>query len=120
METVGRTGMAHNGAQDPVDESESDLTHAQPPDDSYEDDLQPTTFSFILKVWLEEKWVETGTGVWRGRITHVPSNAQRSIKSMDEVVAFIRSYLEPPFDDRKVAGVGVAGRLKRLLRRWLC
>ena len=56
-------------------------------------DLEPCIHSFIIKIWLEESARESGRAVWRGRITHVASDERKFIKSMDEIVAFIRSYL---------------------------
>ena len=49
--------------------------------------------SFIVKFWLEETAPEAGGDAWRGRITHVPSGVLRYVKEMDEIVAFIDSYL---------------------------
>jgi hypothetical protein len=58
-------------------------------------DLSETsTQSFIIKIWLEETAPEAGWAVWRGHITHVPSNQRQYIKSLDEIAWFIASYLQ--------------------------
>lgn len=55
---------------------------------------ESTTHSFIVKIWLEETAEEDEAAVWRGHITHVPSAKRRYVKDMDEIKAFIVSYLE--------------------------
>lgn len=50
--------------------------------------------SFIIKVWIEDRAGPTDRGVWRGRITHVPSYEHRYLKSLSEIEDFITPYLE--------------------------
>lgn len=52
------------------------------------------TQSFIVKIWLEETAEEAGRAIWRGHITHVPSSERCYLKNLNEIAAFIESYLE--------------------------
>lgn len=59
--------------------------------DSYE------SHSFIVKIWLEElpeEAEEADEATWRGHITHVPSGRRRYFEQLQDVVGFIRTYLE--------------------------
>jgi hypothetical protein len=56
--------------------------------------FEDKTHSFIVKVWLEETTSEVEQAVWRGHITHVPSNQRRYIKNLGEIERFIRPYLD--------------------------
>ena len=66
--------------------------------------------SFIVRVWVEETIGEAGRGVWRGHITHVPSGDRNYVKDLDEITAFISSYLER---------MGVRPGPRIPFRRWL-
>jgi hypothetical protein len=66
--------------------------------------------SFILKLWFEEADEELGPRLWRGRITHVQSGAQRYIKDLNEIPAFIEPYLQAE---------GIELGWRRRLRQWL-
>ncbi len=68
--------------------------------------------SFIIKVWLEETTEEAGRTIWRGHITHVPSGERRYVQALDDVLPFIKSYLE-------AMGVRITGhaRIKNWWRR---
>lgn len=50
--------------------------------------------SFVVKVWLEESLEEAGEAVWRGHITHVPSQERRYLHALDDIIDFIGPYLE--------------------------
>lgn len=50
--------------------------------------------SFIVKIWLEETAAEAGRAIWRGHITHVPSNARRYFEELDQIERFIVPYLQ--------------------------
>ncbi len=52
------------------------------------------THSFIVKLWLEETAEENGRATWRGHITHVPSGTRRYLKDLEDIVSFIKPYLE--------------------------
>jgi hypothetical protein len=50
--------------------------------------------SFIIKIWVEEAADETGCAMWRGHITHVPSNARRYIQDFNDIYLFLTKHLE--------------------------
>ena len=54
----------------------------------------PEIQSFIIKLWLDGSLDESGRGGWRVRITHVPSGTRRYLRSLDDILIFIRSYLD--------------------------
>jgi hypothetical protein len=49
--------------------------------------------SFVIKVWLESGAEESGGARWRGHITHVSSGERRYMEDLDEIAAFVDSYL---------------------------
>ncbi len=55
---------------------------------------ESNTQSFIIKIWLEEADEETGRGLWRGHITHVPSGERRYLQDLDAILLFIKPYLK--------------------------
>ena len=52
------------------------------------------THSFIVKIWLEETFEETGKARWRGHITHVPSLERCYLKDLSDIGIFILPYLD--------------------------
>ncbi len=48
--------------------------------------------SFVIKTWCDPIGDSTA---WRGRITHVPSGAQRHVQSIGDISAFLATYLTP-------------------------
>jgi hypothetical protein len=74
------------------------------------DMFEANTHPFVVKVWLEETAAEAGHARWRGYITHVPSGERRYVEALDEINAFIASYLE---------GMGVNLDLGQRVKRWL-
>ena len=52
------------------------------------------THSFIVKIWLEETFEETGEARWRGHITHVPSAERGYLKDLSDIGIFILPYLD--------------------------
>lgn len=50
--------------------------------------------SFVVKFWLEETLEEADEALWRGHITHVPSQERRYLNTLDDVIEFIEPYLE--------------------------
>ncbi len=50
--------------------------------------------SFIVKIWLEESLEEAEDAVWRGHITHVPSQERRYLQTLDDLIDTIGPYLE--------------------------
>ena len=79
--------------------------------DSYESHVQ----SFIIKFWLEKK-TEKARTAWSGQIKHVPSGAQRYVKSFDEMIDFISPYLN--LNGVEHEQVGIWKWLKRRRLRW--
>jgi hypothetical protein len=69
--------------------------------------------SFIIKIWLEETAEEAGRAVWRGHITHVPSGERRSLKNLQEILAFMAPYLEGMGVE-----LGMLWRVRQWLNRW--
>jgi hypothetical protein len=91
----------------------------QPTKGSLEDETLSTTHSFILKFWLEETSTETDKVIWRGRITHVPSNAQVYVKNLEEVIVFISSFIHISYRDEIESRSSLIARIRRLLKYWL-
>lgn len=58
------------------------------------DQYETNTHPFIVKVWLEESVEESSRAIWRGYITHVPSGKKRYFADLDDITAFVASYLE--------------------------
>lgn len=54
---------------------------------------EEATLSFVVKIWLEEA-TATAESTWRGQITHVPSGRQQGIRKLNEITAFVASYIE--------------------------
>ncbi len=78
---------------------------------SFEDsDEEADAQSFIIKVWIEDRAGRDDQGVWRGRITHVPSYERRYLKNLSEIEDFITPYLE---------AMGVKLHRRWRLGRWL-
>ena len=58
------------------------------------DPYESNTHSFIVKIWIEEFLEGPGQVLWRGRVTHVPDGRQSYFHNLEELVRFIRSYLQ--------------------------
>ncbi len=58
------------------------------------DELEPTSQSFIVKVWVEEPSDTGSPGTWRGHITDVDNGEQCYLKDLDEILNFIAPRLE--------------------------
>ena len=52
------------------------------------------THSFIVRIWLEETFEETGNARWRGHITHVASRERRYLEDLSDIGIFILPYLD--------------------------
>lgn len=73
--------------------------------------FEAKTHSFIVKMWLEETFSDSGAGVkWRGHITHVPDGTRRYLESADAIPAFITPYLQ---------GTDVKVKPLTRLKQWL-
>ena len=76
---------------------------------------ETNTHSFVIRIWLEETPQETPRPTWRGHITHVPSGQRRYLQDLNEMVAFIRPYVE----EMKGADASPPRRMRvRLFRRF--
>jgi hypothetical protein len=56
--------------------------------------IESHTYSFIIKIWLEEEPEERRAGQWRGHITHVESGERRYLRTLEDIPAYVASYLE--------------------------
>lgn len=56
--------------------------------------IKPDTYSFIIKLWMEEASGMPRSSLWRGHITHVPSGERRYLKSLGDITRFIEAYME--------------------------
>ena len=72
----------------------------------------PRICSFIIKIRIEESEGQRQGPMWQGYVTHVPDGAQRSLRNLNEIAAFVAVYLEE-------AGVALNpyGRIRQRLRR---
>ncbi|MFQ5945564.1 MAG: hypothetical protein ACE5NC_04860 [Anaerolineae bacterium] len=77
--------------------------------------LESHIHSFIVKIWLEEPANGMGDAVWRGRITHVPSEESRSLQDVEEISAFVVPYLRNMGVKFRL-GPRLAGRTRRWVR----
>lgn len=76
------------------------------------DQLESSTHSFIVKVWLEETADEAGGATWRGCITHVPGDERHYLRDLDGIPGIIAPYLE-----RMGVKLGLYWRVRRWLSR---
>jgi hypothetical protein len=69
--------------------------------------------AFLVRIWSEPREIEQARPEWRGMIEHIPSGQRRYVKNLDELAAFIASYLE-------LMGVKLEGywRLRQWLKQW--
>jgi len=76
--------------------------------------------SFIVKLWLDESGDESRKAVWHGYITHVPDGERRYLKRLNEIVDFIKHYLESePTEEGLIARIRSWLRLLNLRLRGL-
>ena len=54
---------------------------------------EDNSHAFIVHFWTEPRELENVKPIWRGRIEHVASGRQLYLRGLDEVTAFIESYL---------------------------
>lgn len=50
--------------------------------------------SFVVKIWVEERTDSGEDVLWRGHITHVPSNKRQYFQELDMMTAFVTAYLK--------------------------
>lgn len=53
----------------------------------------PQSWSFVLRIWIEETAEEAGRASWRGHITHVRSGERQYVQTVGALVRFIGGYL---------------------------
>ena len=58
------------------------------------DAIESHTYSFVIRIWMEEAPTNEKAGTWRGYITHVNSADQRYLQSLEDIIAYIVPYLE--------------------------
>jgi len=58
------------------------------------DVFETDTQSFIVKIWVDESTEVTGELIWCGQITHVLSGERFDLQSLDDIGAFMNSYLQ--------------------------
>ena len=51
--------------------------------------FESNTHVFVIKLWAEDVDHESGNAIWRGHITHVPSQQRKSLESLFDIPAFI-------------------------------
>jgi hypothetical protein len=59
-----------------------------------EKDRPSFLMSFIVRFWVEPPSTPGESEKLRGQITHVPSGERRYLQRLDEICAFISSYLQ--------------------------
>ena len=67
--------------------------------------------SFVVRIWLEEIAGKHGQTVWRGHVTHVPSNARCYFENLAVLPVFVASYLRDS---------GVQFNWAWRLKLWIC
>ncbi|MCB0082270.1 MAG: hypothetical protein KDE47_15115 [Caldilineaceae bacterium] len=55
---------------------------------------EPSSHSFIVKIWAEEFVPAQHQAVWRGHITHVGSGERRYLQELDKIAEFIKPYMQ--------------------------
>lgn len=56
--------------------------------------FESQSHSFIIKIWCETTGKLRPGRIWRGHITHVPSNERRYLKNLHDITVFIIPYLQ--------------------------
>jgi hypothetical protein len=73
---------------------------------------EPSTHSFVVRIWLEETAEETGEARWRGQVTHVPGGEREYVEDLEALCRFIAPYMEEAECQRSLGA-----RIRRWLRR---
>lgn len=71
--------------------------------------LEGKTHVFIVRLWCEPREIEGASPEWRGVIEHVPTGRRHFFRHMDDIPAFIASFLH---------GVGYRFTLCWHIRQW--
>ena len=77
------------------------------------DSFESSTNSFVVKVWLEEVEHHSDMPLWRGHITHIPSNDRRYVQDLESIAKFIASYLHDMGIEGEHLSSGIQGWLQK-------
>jgi hypothetical protein len=55
---------------------------------------EENTYVFIVRLWREARAIESASLEWRGVVEHVPSGVRHYLKDLNEIILFMRPYLE--------------------------
>lgn len=58
------------------------------------DQLESSTHSFIVRIWLERTAHNVRSAIWRGHITHVSDGRRRYVQDLNGIVLFMAPYLD--------------------------
>lgn len=72
--------------------------------------FEQNTHVFIIRVWRESREIEGATPQWRGVIEHVTSGERRYVQNLNDISAFIATYL---------LGMGIKPANKWRIKQWL-
>jgi hypothetical protein len=54
---------------------------------------EKSTYSFVIRIWLEETATATKPALWRGHITHVMTGKERYFDDLQDILNFISQYV---------------------------
>lgn len=52
------------------------------------------THIFVIKIWLEDTADDLNLPIWRGHITHIPSDKRYPLKGMGDLIPLIIPFLD--------------------------
>ena len=55
--------------------------------------FEDNTHVFILRIWREPREIEGAAPEWRGTIERIPDGERRSVRTLDEITAFVVRHL---------------------------
>jgi hypothetical protein len=53
-----------------------------------------STHTFVLRIWKESRELDGALPEWRGSIEHVANQERRFVRTLQDVILFIASYIE--------------------------
>jgi hypothetical protein len=56
--------------------------------------MEQHSHTFVLRIWNEPREIEGAVPEWRGLIEHVSDGQSCYFRDLDQVIAFVRRYLE--------------------------
>jgi hypothetical protein len=75
--------------------------------------FESSTNSFVVKIWIESHGDARQKPLWRGHITHVPSNSRQYVSDLDSITGFIAAYLQEMGVEGEAISKGVKGWLRK-------